>query len=615
MSTAFSQNHHPDFHYSERFGLEASSVSNNKNNSNLLYEDGVQVLCYDGRIDIPEEEWSVLLNENKYIYKAIYKYILKYIYYSPSKLRGDFAIVAYNKLKEELVLIRDQLGCRPLYYCVMDDFLAFSTEMKALKSIPDFHFEIDETWVLDAMAATPSEKWRTPYKGIKRLLPGHYLHFGSSVEIKSYWNLEVNPDLVPPNYNIAIEYFREKLTQSVKKRVYQNHYVASELSGGIDSSGVTAMAAMELKKRGGHCYGLTHAFSDASLGKFFPYKDERAFSMEVANFTGLEEQVFCDADGFGLLERLKNEIFIQSGPVQQGYSMFSDTLYHRGKDRGVATILSGFGGDEGVTSKASGFFQEMVVKKKWEKFKQEYFARGKVDGINQVKTYLGYFMRRYLPISKDFVMLFKSQKDWRLDKYHELAIDQELAHRLGLKERFFNRAGFPDDPDVRQRQYKRIMHDHVSERFEYSYFDAKHYGIEYAYPLWDIDLLEFYYSLPAEYKFRNGMGRAIFRDAMKGLLPEKVRLRNDKTGATVPTVQQRFLKDYDKITELIQRSRKENRFHYLDYDKLLQMQVNLKNRKPGQKKRTAPGAFFNSLQILILQEMERTGEFKSGIRC
>jgi asparagine synthetase B (glutamine-hydrolysing) len=185
---------------------------------------------------------------------------------------------------------------------------------------------------------------------------------------------------------------------------------------------------------------------------------------------------------------------------------------------------------------------------------------------------------------------------------------------MGIEKRFYERLGFPDDPDVRDRQYKRIMHDHVSQRFEYSYLDAKAYGIEYGYPLWDIDLLEFYYSLPAEYKFRNGLGRAIYRDAMAGLLPDKIRLRNDKTGATVPTVQQRFLEDDERITALIQRSRETNRYHYLDYDRMLAWQERIRNRGFNDKLPANPAAFFNSLQILLLQEMEREGIFKSGIR-
>jgi len=225
-----------------------------------------------------------------------------------------------------------------------------------------------------------------------------------------------------------------------------------------------------------------------------------------------------------------------------------------------------------------------------------------------------YLVYRHLPFAKKFLHGLLGRSDWRKEKYPGLGFTKEFEERMGIEQRFYQRLGFPDDPDVRERQYKKIMHDHVSQRFEYSYLDAKAWGIEYAYPLWDIDLLEFYFSLPPEYKFRNGMGRAIYRDAMQGLLPEKIRLRNDKTGATVPTVHQRFLYDDEKITALIKRSRAHNRYHYLDYDRMHAWQERLRNRSPKARIPANPAAFFNSLQILLLQEMEREGTFRSGIR-
>ncbi|MEX2370769.1 MAG: asparagine synthase C-terminal domain-containing protein, partial [Bacteroidales bacterium] len=302
-------------------------------------------------------------------------------------------------------------------------------------------------------------------------------------------------------------------------------------------------------------------------------------------------------------------IFIQSGPTQQGYSMFSDTLYDRGRELGVTLLLSGFGGDEGVTSKAGGFFEEMAALGRWDLYKREYITHAGGSGFTTMKRAARYYLKRYLPFAESFIMGFRNKADWRAEKYPGLGFTREFEERMGIEQRFYERLGFPDDPEVRARQYKRIMHDHVSQRLEYSYLDAKAWGIEYAYPLWDIDLVEFYYSLPQEYKYRNGMGRAIYRDAMQGILPEKIRLRNDKTGATVPTVQQRFLADYDAITALIRRSREHNRYHYLDYDKMLAWQVRIKNRGFNDKQPANPAAFFNSLQLLLLQEMEREGVF------
>ena len=532
----------------------------------------------------------------------------------PEQLRGDFAMAVADLQGERLVLSRDPLGTRPLYYIETSGLLAFATEMKALKALPDFVAEMDETWIADNISTVQSEKWRTPYTSIRRVLPGCRLLVTDSSKEEPYWDLKVQEEFARTGYVDAVALFREKMQRAVANRMRGDAVVAAELSGGLDSSGVTAMAVGIAGEAGQGLIALTHAFSEESLGKYFPYNDEREFSQELCRFAGLQEQIMCDADGYGLLGMLKRNIFIQSGPTQQGYSMFSDTLYDRGKERGVTKILSGFGGDEGVTSKSGGFFEELARQGRWELYRSEFFQRGSQSGTNRVRHEATYIIKRYFPFAQNFLRDLKGRSDWRKEKYPGLGFTREFEERMGIEKRFYERLGFPDDPDVRARQYKRIMHDHVSQRFEYSYIDAKWYGMEYAYPLWDIELLEFYYALPAEYKFRNGLGRAIYRDAMEGLLPERIRLRNDKTGATVPTVQQRFLRDDRAITQLIERSRENNRYHYLDYDRMLAWQERIRNRGSKDKIPANPAAFFNSLQILLLQEMEREGEYRTGIR-
>jgi asparagine synthase (glutamine-hydrolysing) len=588
------------------------SAKSNRDTSLLILEDkrfsGTVNARLDHLVDINNTDKPVT---NK---RDIYACILHYIPDHPDRIFGDFAGVAYDRIEDTLHLIRDQLGTRPLYYTDQHDYLAFATEMKALKSLPGFNVEMDETWIADSISTVQSEKWRTPYLGIERLLPGHRMVIRHSKSVEKYWDLDYRPPEATLAFEDAVELFRQQLHSAVEKRMSGDTTIAAELSGGLDSSGVTAMAAKMMQDGKGMILPLTHAFSDDSLGKFFPYEDEREFSMEVCSYLGIDNQVFCDADGYGLIDMLRRDIFRQSGPTQQGYSMLSDTLYDRGKAFGVTKILSGFGGDEGVTSKAAGFFEELAKNGRWDLYKKEFLTKAGKTGGKDVKRFIRYYLKRYFPFADRWIMDFRRGIDWREEKYPGLGFTSAFESRMGIEERFYERLGFPDDPDVRARQYKRIMHDHVSQRFEYSYIDAKAYGIEYAYPLWDIDLLEFYYSLPTEYKFRNGMGRAIYRDAMKGLLPERVRLRNDKTGATVPTVQQRFMKDYDAITELIKRSRENNNYHYLDYDKMLAWQIRMRDRGFKDKIPANPAAFFNSLQVLLLQEMERNGEFKSGIR-
>ncbi len=163
------------------------------------------------------------------------------------------------------------------------------------------------------------------------------------------------------------------------------------------------------------------------------------------------------------------------------------------------------------------------------------------------------------------------------------------------------------------RQYRRLTHPYISRRLIGSYQVGLKYGFSYTFPLLDKDLLEFHLSLPATYKFRNGTDRILLRESLKGKVPEAIRLRNDKQGAVVPTVYNRLLKDENAIKLLIMHSQESNKYHYVDYHKLWNWLELLVRKEQGKRIYHNPNAFYNSLQILLLQEMERTGEYKTGI--
>ena len=147
-----------------------------------IYEDEEYISCFNGRID------NFLEQHER---KDIYSYLSKHLYKSTENLRGDFAIVTYNLKEDKLILIRDHLGTRPLYYLDLPLFFVFATEMKVLKVVHEANIEIDEQWIADTISHVTSEKWRTPYEHIRRLTPGNMLIFKNKLEMESYWDLNI----------------------------------------------------------------------------------------------------------------------------------------------------------------------------------------------------------------------------------------------------------------------------------------------------------------------------------------------------------------------------------------------------------------------------------------
>ncbi len=531
-----------------------------------------------------------------------------------AKLRGEFVILLYNKKVDQLKCIRDQLGIRPFYYYENDILLSFSSEMMGLFRLPDFVLQIDEHWIADSISAIISEKSRTPYLGIKRLLPGHVLTINTNIQIDPYWDLRVKEEYQKLDHLEAVDRFSSILKGSIEKRSDKCKRVGCELSGGLDSSGVTALAHRYLQKKDIPIYTFSHAFSESNRGKYYPFKDEKVYSEKLISYSGITRYSFCYAEELGIINTLKNTIKIQSGPTQQGFDMFSDTLYDCAQEFRIDRLLSGFGGDEGVSSGAYGLFDELRLKGKRKNFRDEFLLKEKQKNNSRFKAEIMFILSYYFPFTKNFVNRLINRTSWLDNLYSSLYIDEEFKNSKDIKTRFFEMNKRADDPILNDRNYKRIMHNHVPQRFEYSFCAAQHRGIDYAYPLLDIDLLECYFSLPSNYKFEGGMGRAMYRHSLKGIVPDEIRLRTDKSYATIPTVQQRLINDYDNIRNLILHCQQVNRFHYLDYNKMLSWLNRNGMRSKKAKSFANPRIFFNSLQILLLQEFERNGEFKTGIR-
>ncbi|HDR68229.1 MAG TPA: hypothetical protein ENN61_04180 [Bacteroidaceae bacterium] len=159
------------------------------------------------------------------------------------------------------------------------------------------------------------------------------------------------------------------------------------------------------------------------------------------------------------------------------------------------------------------------------------------------------------------------------------------------------------------------MHDHVPERLEESWLNARRKKVEYAYPFFDVKLVEFYYSLPAELKYKNGFGRYIFRKSMEGILPEEICWRKDKTGTTMPNLPYRLTKDAKEFRRIIEEGRENNAFHFIDYKKLDHNLDLLLNRHSGKKAGFGNRSFFSAIAVLILQQWQREGRIDIGIKC
>ena len=159
------------------------------------------------------------------------KYGLRFI----DRIDGMFALAIYDRRHDRLILARDRIGIKPLYYYENDGIFAFASEIKALSVIPGFDTLVDPDSLAQYLSFSYIQAPRTVFRKLRQLSPGHMLiREKGRVRVDRYWQpCEVD---VPDSEEACVERFDELFSQAVRRRLVADVEVGSFLSGGIQSA-------------------------------------------------------------------------------------------------------------------------------------------------------------------------------------------------------------------------------------------------------------------------------------------------------------------------------------------------------------------------------------------
>lgn len=165
-------------------------------------------------------------------------------------LNGIYAFAVWDKKKEQVFIGRDRLGVKPLFYKETKQGILFGSELKAILSHPDVKAEVDREGLAEVFGLGPS---RSPgsgvFRGIDELRPAHALTFSrNGLKVWRYWN--VKSDHHKENVEETAERVRELFTDAVTRQLVSDVPLCTFLSGGVDSSAITAIAAKAYEKEG-----------------------------------------------------------------------------------------------------------------------------------------------------------------------------------------------------------------------------------------------------------------------------------------------------------------------------------------------------------------------------
>lgn len=183
-------------------------------------------------------------------------------------LNGIFSFAVWDEKKQQLFIARDRLGVKPLFFAECGTGFAFGSELKAILAHPDIKTKVDREGLSEIFGLGPS---RSPgngiFKGVKELRPGHALIFNTNgLKIWRYWNVKSEEHL--EGMDETIEKVRYLLTDAVTRQLVSDVPLCTFLSGGVDSSAITAIAAKKFAQDGKgklHTYSVDYEGND----KFF----------------------------------------------------------------------------------------------------------------------------------------------------------------------------------------------------------------------------------------------------------------------------------------------------------------------------------------------------------
>lgn len=452
------------------------------------------VLVYNGELYNTEELRKSLLEEGYFFdsYSDTEVLLMSYIAWGVNcikKFNGIFAFAIYDEEKERVFLARDQMGVKPLFYSINNKNIIFASEIKAILANPMVKAQIDREGITELFALGPAvAPGKAIYKNILEIAPANCLLISKeNIKVWEYWKvtLQENKETVEE----AAEHVRLLLFDAIKRQLVGDVPICTFLSGGLDSSAISAIAAEEFRNRGKilNTYSIDYKDNEKYFkSSLFQPTSDKYWAFRMAEFikSNHKNVVLNHKD---LVLALKESTLARDLPGMADIDS-SLLLFCKEIRKNFVVSLSGecadeiFGGYPWYTneemlnaktfpwSRAVGM-RKSILNEKIKKF-----------NIEECAEY------EYLKTLKE-VPHFENEdkKNYRMKEMFYLNLKWFMVNLLNRKDRC-----------------------------------SMYNSLEVRVPFADIRIVEYAFNLPAEIKLLHGREKGILRKALEGVLPEDV---------------------------------------------------------------------------------------------
>lgn len=451
------------------------------------------------------------------------------------KFIGMFAMSIYDKQKNKMFLIRDRAGVKPLYYFVKDDLILFGSELKTFHSHKRFEKKLNKEVLgyFFQLGYIPAP-W-TIFENCFKLQPGSYLEYdlkNNQFEIKEYWNLldSYNQENNDKSEKEILEDLEELLIDSCNLRMVSDVPVGVFLSGGYDSSLVTAILSKHQKQQ----------IKTFTIGFYEKDYNEANHAKTIAEYLGTKHtEYYCTKDDmldlFDKLPQFFDEPFADSSSIPT-------ILVSQMAEKDVSVVLSADGGDEVFFGYSKYFALDNISKNNLKKYKilVNLFSSKNIAFFNKLLP------KKYRQTNiKEKYNKFKNALDSKDNKEMFLNSSSVIASKevrkllkpicfKSFEETNFNWFDKLNREDINASMmltdYRTFMLDDVLTKVDRSTMSVSIEGRE---PLLDHRLSEFMANISSDLKFKNKKGKYLLREVLYKYLPKEL-VERPKSGFNIP---------------------------------------------------------------------------------
>ncbi|NLE01995.1 MAG: asparagine synthase (glutamine-hydrolyzing) [Fibrobacter sp.] len=445
---------------------------------------------------------------------------------------GQFSIALWDTAKKRLLLARDRVGIRPLFYSILKNgTILFASEMKSLFCHRDLKPQIDPAGFDQIFSIWTNIPPTTVFKNVNELPPGSFLitESSDSIRVKRYWGLQF-PDRNSYVYKPVSFYedrLRELLYDSVTIRLRADVPVASYLSGGIDSSIISTL----VKKN--HCNDLI-TFSVAFKDDQF---DERDYQQEMVQYLKTDHHTI-DIAATDIGEIFSEVIWYTEKPLIRTAPAPLFLLSKLVRDNGIKVVLTGEGADE--LFGGYDIFKENAIRRFWARqpfsiIRPELFSRIYPDVKGSKQT--GSFWKHFF--SKDLLNLdnpfYSHSIRWNNTGQIKSVFSQQYREQFDIQSNVYEQlqtylnADFARWHPLSSAQYLETML-FLPGYLLSSQGDRMMMGnsVEGRFPFLDYRIIEFASTIPPEYKLLGLQEKYILKRAYRDILPQRILMRTKK---------------------------------------------------------------------------------------